>query len=147
MADGASGSGLKDDGDLEKLMNQLGICDDDLDDVVFEEEGPGLRWLGFIPRLEYSQTWFFANMRSAWGLAQGVKFRAIESNLYVLQFFCVGAWEKVMEGGPWNFRNLLVCIEPYDGFTKPSLIKLNSIPVWIQIHDLSEAFGRWRVTW
>ncbi|KAM0825349.1 hypothetical protein ACQ4PT_069621 [Festuca glaucescens] len=145
MADGASSSGMKDDGDLEKLMNQLGICDDDLDDVVFEEEGPPVeeipRWLAVArvhTEAEYSQTWVFANI--AWGLAQGVKFRAVESNLYVLQFFCLGDWEKVMQGGPWNFRNLPVCIEPYDGFTKPSLIKLNSIPVWIQIHDLPEAF-------
>jgi hypothetical protein len=49
MADGASRSGLKDDGDLEKLVNQLDICDDDLYDMVFKEEGLSveeiLKWL------------------------------------------------------------------------------------------------------
>jgi hypothetical protein len=75
-------------------------------------------------------------MRSAWSLAQDVKFRAIEANLYILQFFCLGDWEKVMQGGPWNFRNSPVCIEPYDGFTKPSTIDLVKIAVWAQIHDL-----------
>jgi hypothetical protein len=64
----------------------------------------------------YIQSWFFSNMRSAWGLAQDAKFCAIENNLYVIQFFCLGDWEKVMEGGPWNFRNFPVLIELYDGF-------------------------------
>jgi hypothetical protein len=30
MADGASNSGVKDDGDLHRLMNQLGIYGDDI---------------------------------------------------------------------------------------------------------------------
>jgi hypothetical protein len=51
----------------------------------------------------------------------------------------LGDWEKVMDGGPWNFRNFPVCIEPYDGFTKPTLIKLETISVWAQIHDVPEA--------
>jgi hypothetical protein len=34
-----------------------------------------------------------------------------------------------MEGGPWNFRKFLVSIEPYDGFCKPSLVKLDMIEI------------------
>ncbi|KAM0931421.1 hypothetical protein ACQ4PT_000440 [Festuca glaucescens] len=52
----------------------------------------------------------------------------------------LGDWEKVMQGGPWNFRNSPVCIEPYDGFTKPSTIDLVKIAVWAQIHDLPEGY-------
>ena len=29
---------------------------------------------------------------------------------------------------------------PYDGFTKPTLIELNKIEIWIQIHDLPDGF-------
>jgi hypothetical protein len=78
-------------------------------------------------------------MRSAWGLAQDAKFWAIDGNLYVIQFFYLGDWEKVMEGGPWNFFNYRVSIEPYDGFPKSSSIKLDSIAVWAQIQDVPEA--------
>jgi hypothetical protein len=35
-----------------------------------------------------------------------------------------------------DFRGNLVLIEPYDGFTKPSLIELFSVDIWIRIHDL-----------
>ena len=37
---------------------------------------------------------------------------------------------------PGVFRGNPVMIVPYDGFTKPSTIKLFHIDVWIQIHDL-----------
>lgn len=104
MANQAYGSGEKSqEEDLAKLMDELGIGEEDLDDVIFEEEGPPLeelpRWLAVAKvhtEIPYSQTWFFSNMRSAWGLVQDVKFRAIESNLYVMQFFCLGDWEKVI---------------------------------------------------
>jgi hypothetical protein len=147
MAGQASGSGVKDkEEELAALMEELGLDEEDLDDVIFEEEAPpqveSPRWFA-VAKVHtdsgYSQSWFFANMRSAWGLAQDVKFRAIESNLYILQFFCLGDWEKVMEGGPWNFRNYPVSIEPYDGFSKPSSVNLDSVAVWAQIHDIPEA--------
>jgi hypothetical protein len=75
-------------------------------------------------------------MRSAWDLAKDVKIRVHEDNLFVFQFACLGDWEKVMNGGPWVFRGKSVLLAPYDGFTKPSTIDLNSLLMWIQIHDL-----------
>ena len=47
-----------------------------------------------------------------------------------------------MGGGTWNFTNFLVCIEPYDGFSKPSSIKMDTIHAWVRIHDLHEAYRR-----
>ncbi|KAK1620952.1 hypothetical protein QYE76_026469 [Lolium multiflorum] len=96
---------------IDQMMKRLGIVEDDLDDVVYEEEGPlpaeATRWLA-IARVftdsEYSSFWFFKNMRSAWDLAQQVETRSLDSNLHTFQFKCLGDWERVMEGGPWNFR-------------------------------------------
>ncbi|KAM0930505.1 hypothetical protein ACQ4PT_000911 [Festuca glaucescens] len=133
----ASGSGRKDVDDVQGLMAKLGLREEDLDDVVFEEqEGQAeeiTRWLALgkvHTALDFSHFWFFKNMRVAWDLAKDVKTKVIEDNLFVFQFACLGDWEKVMEGGPWVFR------APYDGFTKPSTIKLDTLLVWIQIHDL-----------
>jgi hypothetical protein len=148
MATEPSGSGTKEKEDIEEMMKRLGLTEDDLDDVVFEEEAPPLneestRWLAIArvhTETEYSQFWFYKNMRAAWDLAQDVKFRAVGDNLYILQFACLGDWEKVMEGGPWAFRNKCVIIEEYDGFTKPSTIELERIKVWIQIHDLPPGY-------
>lgn len=119
------------------LMEELGLREKDLDDVIFDEkEAPpaAIRWMA-IARVHidqpYSQFWFFKNMRSAWDLAQDVKFQPLEENLYTLQFFCLGNWERVMQGGPWNFRGDAVIIAPYDGLTKPSTIQLNTLDIWI----------------
>jgi hypothetical protein len=75
----------------------------------------------------YSKSWFFVNTQSAWGQARDVKFRAVESNLYVLQFFYLGDWENVREGRPWNFRNCPVSIYgTIHGLSRPSSVKLDS---------------------
>ena len=65
-----------------------------------------------------------------------MKTKTLEDNLFILHFSCLGDWEKVTEGGPWHFRGNAVLFAPYDGFTKPSMIELNTLDMWIQIHDL-----------
>ncbi|KAM0930961.1 hypothetical protein ACQ4PT_000661 [Festuca glaucescens] len=139
----ASGSGTVGADDVEGMMARLGLREEDLDDVVFEEEGnqsdEATRWLAVgkvHTDTEFSHFWFFKNMRKAWDLAKDVKIKVFEDNLFMFQFACLGNWEKVMDGGPWVFRGKSVLMAPYDGFTKPSSIDLNTLLIWIQIHDL-----------
>lgn len=111
--------------DVASLLAKLGIMEEELEDVVFEEaeQQPeeATRWLAVAKvhtENEFSHFWFFKNMRSAWDLAKEVKIRVIDDNLFVLRFECLGDWEKVMEGCPWVFRGKSVLIAPYDGFMK-----------------------------
>ena len=128
MASRASGSDAEAAG-VEEMMKNLGITEDDLDDVVFEEQDVQaeavVRWMA-IARVHtpnsYIQYWFYRNMRAVWDLAQEVKLRPLEDNLYTLQFSCLGDWERVMEEGPWAFKGKTVVIELYDGYTRPSTI-------------------------
>ena len=46
-----------------------------------------------------------------------------------------------MEEGPWNFKGKAVVLAEYDGYTKPSLIKLETIEIWLQGHDLPDGFN------
>ena len=125
-ADGSSSSRTAGPANLEGMMRDLGINEEDLDDVVFEEEfTPDLdenRWL-LIVRVnmdrEFSKFWFFKNMRSAWDLARTVKIKTLEDNLFIMKFACLGDWEKVTTGGPWHFRGNAVVFAEYDGFTRP----------------------------
>lgn len=79
-------------------------------------------------------------MRDAWDLAQEVKIRPLEENLYMLQFSCLGDWERVMQEGPWEHKGKAVVLAHYDGFTRPSTIALNKIDIWMQIHDLPDGY-------
>jgi hypothetical protein len=147
MDPNASGSAAPGKDDLDVLMKKLGLREEDLDDVVYEDEPPppatATRWLA-IARVhtdrEFRDFWFYKNMRTAWDTAQEVKFRSLDDNMYTVQFSCLGDWDKVMDGGPWTFRGNPVLLAPYDGFTKPSEIALNTFKVWIQIHDLPDGF-------
>ena len=76
VVDGVAGSsGVN---DVEKMMMELGLREEDLDDVVFDEkEAPpdAVRWIA-LARVHscktYSQFWFFKNMRAACDLAREV---------------------------------------------------------------------------
>ena len=74
-------------------------------------------------------------------LAQEVKFRPLEDSLYTIQFACLGDWERVMNDGPWHFHGDAVIIKPYDGVTKPSTIKMDTIEIWAQIHDVLDLYA------
>ena len=118
-----------------------------LDDVIFDEAAAppeAARWLALArvntPKT-YSQTWFYRNMRSAWDAAQEVKFKPLENNLYTVQFSCLGDWERVMNEGPWNFRGDAVILVPYDGISKPSTIRLDTLNIWVQIHDVPQLYA------
>ena len=140
----SSSSGIS---EVEKMMEELRFREEYLDDVIFDEkaappEGP--RWVA-LARVNtsktYSQTWFFRNMRSAWDIAQEARFKPLEENLYTVTFTCLGDWERVMNDGPWNFRGDAVILLPYDGIMKPSTMKLETINIWIQIHDAPELYA------
>jgi hypothetical protein len=46
-----------------------------------------------------------------------------------------------MQEGPWNFRGNAVIITPYDGVTQPSKVKLDTLDIWIQIHDVPTLYA------
>ena len=56
-------------------------------------------------------------------------------------FFCLGDWERVTTDGPWNFRGNAVILSPYDGITKPSKVALDTLDIWIQIHDVPDKYA------
>ena len=46
-----------------------------------------------------------------------------------------------MQDGPWHFRGDAIIIKPYDGVTNPTTIKLDTIDIWIQIHDVPDLYA------
>lgn len=85
---GASGIAAADD--VAKMMAELGLREEDLDDVVFDEKAalPEADRCIALERVHteksYNQTWFYTNMRPAWDLVRVEKFRPLESNLYTV---------------------------------------------------------------
>ena len=149
MADSNSGlqSGREIEGDLDSLLQHLEIREDEEQGIVLEENLEELkaeaRWTVLAkvssPKA-FSHAAFIANMKYAWGLAKEASFKAIEENLFVIQFSCLGDWRKVMDEGPWIFRGHAVLLEEYDGVTKPSKVEFKTLSIWARVYDLPTGF-------
>jgi hypothetical protein len=128
---------------IRDLLLRLGLEEDELDDLVFEEEDSapkqGIKWMALVKvhtNNQFSPMTFEKHMWNAWSPAQQIDFNHLERNIFTVQCFCLGDWLKVTEGGPWLFRRNAVCIEEYDGLVDPDIIDLNHFETWIQIHKL-----------
>src|SRR4051812_6002042 len=89
----------------------------------------GWRWSGCTRPNHTTNIGFFKNMRAAWDLAEEVRFKPLEDNLYTTQFSCLGDWERVTRDDPWHFRGDVVILKPYDGLAKPSTVQLDTIEI------------------
>jgi hypothetical protein len=142
-ADRSEGSGVKKQEGLDDMLLRLGIDEDEIDDLIFEdeEEAPkkGIKWLA-LARVHttnfFSHQTFEQHMKTAWSPAKEVTIKALEANLFTIQAYCLGDWLKIEKGGPWLFRQNAVIIVPYDGLVAAESVDLNFIDVWVQIHKL-----------
>lgn len=95
----------------------------------------------------FSSQSFFSTMQFAWNMAQGVTFRAVEDNLFVVPVFCLGDWQKLMEEGPCLSPS--VADHPLGPATDHRLGKLlphqlanqTRAPPWADFSFCSSAYG------
>ncbi|KAK1662226.1 hypothetical protein QYE76_050385 [Lolium multiflorum] len=141
----AGASGLGKAKDVDALLRDLRFGEEEFDDLVIEddiayEEEPNLMAIACVlTDKTFSTAVFEDNMRFTWILAQKVQFRDIGRNTFILQMTCLGDWRKVVEEGPWLFQNWGIVIQPHNGYSRPSSLVLDRLPVWVQIHDILEA--------
>ncbi|KAM0907520.1 hypothetical protein ACQ4PT_016041 [Festuca glaucescens] len=130
---------------IEELLTSLNLREDEEEDIVLEEDLEELaakaRWMA-LARVFMAKTFshgaLYGDMRAAWNLAKEVEFRAIEDNLFSMQFKCLADWERVMHGGPWIFRGSPVLMAEYDGWADTNSVDLNWFPAWVHVLDLKE---------
>lgn len=48
--------------------------------------------------------------------------------------------KRVIEGSPWTFNRKVLIISPMQEGVNPRCVSLNSIDLWVQIHDLQPSF-------
>jgi hypothetical protein len=133
--------------DLENFFDQLDLNDEEFQDVEIDEDDPeineSVRWLA-LARIHtdknFTPSAFYKHMRAAWNPAQSVRFRPVGPNRFVVQASCLGDWERIMHQGPWLFRNWAVLLCKYDGFSRAEDVVFVHMPIWLQIHKLSDPY-------
>lgn len=90
----------------------------------------------FFSRRTFSAKGLFEAMQKAWGLRQGMEYKRLHDNRFLLEFQSAGDFRFATGGGPWIYQGDAFLITEYDGKSRPSDVKLNSLPVWVRIYDL-----------
>jgi hypothetical protein len=90
----------------------------------------------------FSATSLEKTMKFVWAPAQTVTFHAMEGNRFLVQANCLGDLQRIIEQGPWIFRDHGMLIEKYDGSCKAPSVELNRIHAWVQIHDVPELYRK-----
>lgn len=71
---------------------------------------------------------FKRTMSQAWGVSKNVIIRAIETCLFVFQFFHWRDKEKVLDDRPWCFDQHLLALNEITGNEQPSQVPLSCSP-------------------
>ena len=75
-----------------------------------------------------------------WNPVKGVKIQEIEPCLYTFQFNHHLDFQRILKKGPWYFDNHLLVLDILLENGKPDQAVLNSVPFWIQVHDIPSGY-------
>ncbi|XP_048496508.1 uncharacterized protein LOC125495741 [Beta vulgaris subsp. vulgaris] len=79
---------------------------------------------------------FKRTITQSWGVQKKVIIKAIETNLFVFQFFHWRDKEKVLAGCPWYSDQHLLVLNEITGDEQPAEVSLSFSPFWVRIHNL-----------
>jgi hypothetical protein len=62
--------------------------------------------------------------------------RNLGDNKFILEFDTEPRYQYALNGGPWRHKGDALIVVPYDGFSRPLEIEINSINMWVRFYDV-----------
>ncbi|KAL5576069.1 hypothetical protein UlMin_017768 [Ulmus minor] len=131
--------------DISSLINSLKISNEESSQVVvlrddLRERSEASLWLCLgckvIASKAINRELFRVQIPKILQLKHKVEIELIGPNIFVLEFKSMADRRRILTGGPWDlFKNPLVFTEIEEG-TNVTDLKFDSIPMWIQIHNV-----------
>jgi hypothetical protein len=78
----------------------------------------------------------FDEMGAAWRLERTIMVRKLGDNKFILEFDTEPRYQYALNGGPWRHKGDALIVVPYDGFSRPLEIEINSINMWVRFYDV-----------
>lgn len=128
----------------ERGMRNMTETDDEV--VRFEEDtqdiqAPSLCLIGkVLTQKTFNAFGFLETMKKAMKPSKGFTAREVGPNLFSFQFQSRNDVEDVIKKEPWHFEKNLVILKELDKGEQPSLVKFDSVGLWIRLYDLPMAF-------
>lgn len=79
-------------------------------------------------------------MTALWRPGKGVYIKEIDTNLYLFQLYQELHIKRVIDGSPWSFNRKALIIALMKEGDIPRGVNLNTLDLWIQVHDLRASF-------
>lgn len=79
-------------------------------------------------------------LAALWRPGKGVYIRELDVNLFLFQFYHEIDINRVIEGSPWTFNRKVLIISRMKEGVNPRCVPLNTVDLWVQIHDLQPGF-------
>ncbi|XP_050217629.1 uncharacterized protein LOC126668481 [Mercurialis annua] len=132
--------------DLTSLCQSLSLSDDEEFDVC--DLGTIAREAGVqkvvnslfgkvLSTKRVSREGFISTMSFVWRTKEPMVVEMIGINQFVIHFGSMEDKIRVLGGGPWNLEDWLIALENPSGLGDHNDAKFDTIPFWVQIHNLS----------
>lgn len=79
-------------------------------------------------------------LAALWKPGKGVFIREVDANLFVFQFYHEIDIKRVVDGSPWSFNRRVLVISRMKEGDIPRGVSLNTLDLWVQIHELRAGF-------
>ncbi|XP_030970072.1 uncharacterized protein At4g02000-like [Quercus lobata] len=73
----------------------------------------------------------------AWRTSRGVQIVDLRENIFLFKFACEGDKRRIVELGPWNIEGFPLILKQWNQNMVVEDLDFSSLPVWIQVHNLS----------
>lgn len=143
---------------ITKSMFEISLDEDDEGGIVLGEGGegstPGQQLTGdpklclvgkFLTEGVFDFTAMQHTLAALWKPGKGVYIKTIEANLFLFQFYHVIDLNRVVEGSPWSFNRRTLLIGRMDESMNPRCVPLDTIDLWVQVHDMQPGFMSERI--
>ncbi|KAE9450366.1 hypothetical protein C3L33_17734, partial [Rhododendron williamsianum] len=80
------------------------------------------------------------SLRRAWGFPNNLNIVEVGDNLFHFRFEDETSRSRVLNGGPWNFENHLLMVQPWEPGTKADQVSFSSVAFWVQLWGLPFEF-------